>query len=142
MEQLEKIAVSDLGLRDYLSGTKNLNKRVTPRHLFEERYGLRNYHVKSKRNEFVEQIVHVKDSVVENPFIRRGTDNIKMNHKTTIDEKPSLQFSMIEQANSQITNGLDKNCNFWTNAYSYCIRGLDEPFKQELHYISKTKYSL
>ena len=135
------MTVSNLDLGKSVGGVKNLNRIVTPRHLFEERYGLRNYHVKSKRNESVEHVIDVKD-LVKNPFIKTETGNIKMNHKTVIDKKPSLQFSMIQEANSQMTDDLDKNCNFWTSAYSYCIKGLDEPFKQELHYISKTKYSL
>ena len=34
-----------------------------------------------------------------------------------------------------------KNSNFLSNAHRYCLAGMDESFKRELHYISKIKYN-
>jgi len=34
-----------------------------------------------------------------------------------------------------------KNSNFLNNAYRYCLAGMDDSFKRELHYISTIKYN-
>ena len=34
---------------------------------------------------------------------------------------------------------VDKNSNFLSNAQRYCLAGMDDSFKRELHYISKIK---
>ena len=136
------MTVSSLGLCEYVNRTKNLDKRVTPRNLFEERYGLGNCHVKSKSREPIEQVKHMQDFLTSNKFGKLSTGTAKIEYKTTINEKAWTEFPMVEKPTLPVANEPDRNCNFWNNAYSYYLRAIDDPFKKELHYISQTKYSL
>lgn len=36
---------------------------------------------------------------------------------------------------------VDKSSNFLSIAHRYCLAGMDDSFKRELHYISKIKYN-
>lgn len=40
---------------------------------------------------------------------------------------------------SETKRTVDKNSNFLNNAYRYCLAGMDNSFKHELHYISTIK---
>ena len=42
---------------------------------------------------------------------------------------------------SETNKSLDKNSNFLNNAHRYCLEGMDDSFKRELHYISTIKYN-
>ena len=87
MSQLGKAIPSNLNLPE-VKTVKNQNKRLTPKQIFEQIYGLRNNNVKSETKKLV-----------------------------------------------------DKNSNFLSIAHRYCLAGMDDSFKHELHYISKIKYN-
>ncbi len=42
---------------------------------------------------------------------------------------------------SEINRPVDKNSNFLNYAHRYCLTGMDNAFKRELHYISKIKHN-
>lgn len=43
---------------------------------------------------------------------------------------------------SETNKSVKMSSNFLYNAQRYCLAGIDDPFKQELRYISKSKYDL
>jgi len=87
MSQLGKTIPNTLNKRE-VKAVKNQNKKLTPKQIFEQLYGLRSNNVKSETN------------------------------------KPP-----------------HKNSNFLNNAHRYCLEGMDDSFKRELHYISTIKHN-
>ena len=88
MSQLGKMLKDNLNLRQNVRNVRNPNRKLTPRQLFAQTYGLQTNYVKSVVNEPAEK------------------------------------------------------SNFLNAAYSYCRAGIDNSFKQELHYISNGKFNL
>ena len=87
MPQLGKMLESSQNLRQNSRNVKNPNRKLTPKQVFAQTYGLQSTHVKS-------------------------------------EVKPT------------------ENSNFLNAAYSYCRAGIDNSFKQELHYISNGNFNL
>ena len=89
MSQLGKMLASNMNLRQNVRNVKNPNKKLAPKQVFAQMYGLQANHAKSEAS------------------------------------KPA-----------------EKNSDFLNAAYSYCRAGIDNSFKQELHYISNGKFNL
>lgn len=88
MSQLAKIHQSELNLHVDVRKVANPNKRLAPKEMFVQMYGLQRRHTKSDATKSVE------------------------------------------------------DSSFLNNAYRYCLNGIDDTFKQELHYISNGKFNL
>ena len=88
MSQLGNMLKDSLNLRQNVRNVRNPNRKLAPRQLFAQTYGLQTNYVKSVVNEPAEK------------------------------------------------------SNFLNAAYSYCRAGIDNSFKQELHYISNGKFNL
>ena len=78
-----------------------------------------------------------------NPNLRQNIENIKNpSKKLTPKQVFALTYRLqISHVKSEANEPTEKS-NFLNAAYSYCRAGIDNSFKQELHYISNGKFSL
>lgn len=75
--------------------------------------------------------------------LRQSIRNIKNSNKTLAPKQIfaltyRLQASHVKSEARKLT----ENSNFLNAAYRYCRAGIDDSFKQELHYISNGKFNL
>ena len=58
--------------------------------------------------------------------------------KQIFEQSYGLHSNPVKSETKKIAG---KNSNFLNNAYRYCLAGMDDSFKRELHYISTIKYN-
>lgn len=75
--------------------------------------------------------------------LRQNIRNVKNPNKKLTPKQVFAQIYRLQttHAKSEISKPTE-NSNFLNAAYSYCRAGIDNSFKQELHYISNGKFNL
>ena len=75
--------------------------------------------------------------------LRQNTRNVKNpNKKLQPKQIFALTYRLQTSHVKSETRKLSENSNFLNAAYCYCHAGIDDSFKQELHYITNGKFSL